>query len=204
LDAQAQLAVEQLRRIEKRVAVQTAQPSELGAGEMITEDLPGSPAYERARAMWGARVASSEAGESVLERLVIRDLPYKVYKVVGSVIASAARETALTNEMRTELGLRKKELIRAFATMDEQEQRAALLEQTAAERLAAMHDKDRRAALLEQAAAERLAAMNDKDQASSQLRAELEVLRQQNRQLEEERLFAYLGRRLSRRGAESR
>ena len=36
-----------------------------GAGEMITEDLPGSPAYQRARAMWGARVASSEAGESV-------------------------------------------------------------------------------------------------------------------------------------------
>ena len=35
------------------------------AGEMITEDLPGSPAYQRARAMWGARVASSEAGESV-------------------------------------------------------------------------------------------------------------------------------------------
>jgi hypothetical protein len=38
---------------------------EFGAGEMITEDLPGSPAYGRARAMWGARVASSEAGESV-------------------------------------------------------------------------------------------------------------------------------------------
>lgn len=38
---------------------------ELGAGEMITEDLPGSPAYERARSMWGKRVASSEAGESV-------------------------------------------------------------------------------------------------------------------------------------------
>jgi len=38
---------------------------ELGAGEMITEDLPGSPAYKRARAMWGELVASSEAGESV-------------------------------------------------------------------------------------------------------------------------------------------
>jgi uncharacterized protein DUF2817 len=38
---------------------------DLGAGEMITEDLPGSPAYERARAMWGKLVASSEAGESV-------------------------------------------------------------------------------------------------------------------------------------------
>jgi hypothetical protein len=36
-----------------------------GHGEMITEDLPGSPAYARAKAMWGARVCSSEAGESV-------------------------------------------------------------------------------------------------------------------------------------------
>ena len=38
---------------------------EFGAGEVITEDLPGSLPYERARAMWGTRVASSEAGESV-------------------------------------------------------------------------------------------------------------------------------------------
>jgi hypothetical protein len=38
---------------------------EFGAGEMITEDMPGSAAYKRARAMWGGRVASSEAGESV-------------------------------------------------------------------------------------------------------------------------------------------
>ncbi|HWA91333.1 MAG TPA: M14 family metallopeptidase [Rhizomicrobium sp.] len=36
-----------------------------GHGEMITEDLPGSPAYARAKAMWGERVCSSEAGESV-------------------------------------------------------------------------------------------------------------------------------------------
>lgn len=36
-----------------------------GHGEMISEDLPGSPAYARAKAMWGARVRSSEAGESV-------------------------------------------------------------------------------------------------------------------------------------------
>ena len=38
---------------------------EYGAGEMITEDLPGSAPYKRAKAMWGKRVASSEAGESV-------------------------------------------------------------------------------------------------------------------------------------------
>jgi len=38
---------------------------EFGAGEMITEDLPGSEPYTRAKAMWGSKVASSEAGESV-------------------------------------------------------------------------------------------------------------------------------------------
>jgi len=36
-----------------------------GHGEMISEDLPGSPAYARAKAMWGERVRSREAGESV-------------------------------------------------------------------------------------------------------------------------------------------
>jgi len=38
---------------------------DFGAGEMITEDLPGSAPYQRAKAMWGSKVASSEAGESV-------------------------------------------------------------------------------------------------------------------------------------------
>jgi Protein of unknown function (DUF2817) len=38
---------------------------EFGAAEMIVEDLPGSPGYARAHALWGDRVASSEAGESV-------------------------------------------------------------------------------------------------------------------------------------------
>jgi hypothetical protein len=36
-----------------------------GAAEMITEDLPGSAAYKRARNMWGASVQSSEGGESI-------------------------------------------------------------------------------------------------------------------------------------------
>jgi len=36
-----------------------------GAGEMISEDLPGSAPYLRAKSIWGARVKSSEAGESV-------------------------------------------------------------------------------------------------------------------------------------------
>ncbi|MBU6298930.1 MAG: M14 family metallopeptidase [Alphaproteobacteria bacterium] len=36
-----------------------------GEGEMISEDLPGSAPYLRAKRLWGARVKSSEAGESV-------------------------------------------------------------------------------------------------------------------------------------------
>jgi hypothetical protein len=36
-----------------------------GAAEMITEDIPGSAGYERAKSLWGESVASSEAGESV-------------------------------------------------------------------------------------------------------------------------------------------
>jgi hypothetical protein len=43
---------------------------EHGAGEMITEDLPGSQAYGRQKAIWGARVKSSEAGDSVSAPLV--------------------------------------------------------------------------------------------------------------------------------------
>jgi hypothetical protein len=38
---------------------------EPGAAEMINEDLPGSASYNRAKQMWGERVRSSEAGESL-------------------------------------------------------------------------------------------------------------------------------------------
>ncbi|HEY1631011.1 MAG TPA: DUF2817 domain-containing protein [Rhizomicrobium sp.] len=38
---------------------------ESGAAEMISEDLPGSPEYARAKQLWGERVRSSEAGESL-------------------------------------------------------------------------------------------------------------------------------------------
>jgi Protein of unknown function (DUF2817) len=36
-----------------------------GHGEMISEDMPNSAAYRRAKKMWGERVCSSESGESV-------------------------------------------------------------------------------------------------------------------------------------------
>jgi Protein of unknown function (DUF2817) len=57
---------EELKGVERLVAIDfhtgLGAP---GAAEMITEDLPGSPGYKRAKALWGACVQSSEAGESV-------------------------------------------------------------------------------------------------------------------------------------------
>lgn len=41
-----------------------------GAGEMISEDPPDSQSYKRAKALWGSRVTSSQAGESVSPPLV--------------------------------------------------------------------------------------------------------------------------------------
>jgi hypothetical protein len=65
---------------------------------------------------------------------------------------------------------RERELVSAVATINEQAQRASVLEAAAAERLAAMQDRDReiqarekRIAALESTAAERLAAMQDRD-----------------------------------------
>jgi hypothetical protein len=52
--------VEQLTAIDFHTGL-----GEHGAAEMITEDLPGSPAYARAKALWGDYVRSSEAGESL-------------------------------------------------------------------------------------------------------------------------------------------
>jgi Protein of unknown function (DUF2817) len=57
---------EELRDTEELVVIDLHTGlGEPGASEMITEDLPGSAAYARAKTMWGDLVQSSEAGESV-------------------------------------------------------------------------------------------------------------------------------------------
>ncbi|HTQ13143.1 MAG TPA: M14 family metallopeptidase [Rhizomicrobium sp.] len=57
---------EELKGVENLVVVDFHTGlGEEGAAEMINEDLPGSPEYARAKQMWGARVRSSEAGESL-------------------------------------------------------------------------------------------------------------------------------------------
>ena len=57
---------EELRDTEELVVIDFHSGlGEPGASEMITEDLPGSAAYVRAKKIWGDLVQSSEAGESV-------------------------------------------------------------------------------------------------------------------------------------------
>ncbi|HEY5337778.1 MAG TPA: M14 family metallopeptidase [Rhizomicrobium sp.] len=57
---------EELKAVKKLVVIDFHTGlGEHGAAEMITEDMPGSAGYKRARHIWGARVQSSEGGESV-------------------------------------------------------------------------------------------------------------------------------------------
>ncbi|HEY8949914.1 MAG TPA: DUF2817 domain-containing protein [Rhizomicrobium sp.] len=57
---------EELKGVKRLIAIDFHTGlGETGAAEMITEDLPGSAAYKRAKAMWGDTLQSSEAGESV-------------------------------------------------------------------------------------------------------------------------------------------
>jgi len=57
---------EELAGVERLIAVDFHTGlGEHGAAEMITEDLPGTPAYARAKKLWGDYVRSSEAGESL-------------------------------------------------------------------------------------------------------------------------------------------
>lgn len=57
---------EELADAEKLIAIDFHTGlGEHGAAEMITEDMPGSAGYARAKKMWGDYVRSSEAGESL-------------------------------------------------------------------------------------------------------------------------------------------
>lgn len=58
--------VEHLRGIAKLVVIDYHTGlGECGAAEMITEEIPGTPAYNRQKSIWGDRIRSSEAGESL-------------------------------------------------------------------------------------------------------------------------------------------
>jgi len=73
------------------------------AAEVITEDLPGSAGYERASAVWGASVTSSEAGQSVSVPLVgTIDKAFGGW-FSGAKLTFAALEVG-TRDMRTVFG----------------------------------------------------------------------------------------------------
>lgn len=87
-----------------------------GAGEMITEDMPGSAPYKRAKAMWGARVASSEAGESVSAPLS-GTIDRRVARWMAKVELTFAALEVGTRDTRTVFNaLRKDNWLHCFAT----------------------------------------------------------------------------------------
>ena len=99
-------------------------------------------------------IPQPERTGSVLQKLVIQDLPYRIHKSVTS-------RAALVNELRI--------ASQAQGEIGESSQ-ARVLERAEA----AVREHRRRSAALEQVAADRLAAMNEKDQAMAQLSGELD------------------------------
>jgi hypothetical protein len=79
---------EELRDVKKLIVIDFHTGlGPFGYGEMISEDLPNSAAYKRARKMWGDRVCSSEAGESISAPLT---------GTVDKAVATFLPETQLT------------------------------------------------------------------------------------------------------------
>ena len=130
-------------------------------------------------------VPRCERAGSALGGLVIRDLPYRVYKgiertgaLMDQLSGASARLEATAAERLAAMQDRDREI-------QARERRILVLEAAAAERLAAMQDRDReiqvreqRIAALEATAAERLAGMQDRDreiQAREQRIAALEA-----------------------------
>jgi predicted deacylase len=89
-----------------------------GAAEMITEDLPGSEAYARAKSLWQDRVRSSEAGESIsaplkgtLDKAVSRWL-------AGRTLTFAALEVGTAPKRDVFDALRKDNWLHAYAGLE--------------------------------------------------------------------------------------
>jgi SAM-dependent methyltransferase len=118
----------------------------------------------------GVEIPRCELAGSALGHLVIRDLPYRVYKGIersGALIDGLRGTAACLESTATERLAAMQDRDREIQA---REQRIAALESTATERLAAMQDRDReiqareqRIAALESTATERLAAMQDRD-----------------------------------------
>ena len=87
-----------------------------GDAEMITEDLPGSSAYRRAKNLWGALVHSSEAGESVSAPLTGTIDKAFTQWMKGKELTFAALEVGTAPIREVFDALRKDNWLHAFAT----------------------------------------------------------------------------------------
>jgi 2-polyprenyl-3-methyl-5-hydroxy-6-metoxy-1,4-benzoquinol methylase len=118
----------------------------------------------------GVEIPRCELAGSALGRLVIRDLPYRVYKGVERTEALIDRLRGTAARLESTAAERLAAMHDREHEIQAREQRIAALESAAAERLAAMQDRNReiqireqRIVALESTAAERLAAMHDRD-----------------------------------------
>jgi hypothetical protein len=91
---------------------------ETGASEMITEDLPGSEAYARAKNMWGELVHSSEAGESVSAPLCGTIDSAVGFWMKGKKLTFAALEVGTQSLRDVFDALRKDNWLHAHARLD--------------------------------------------------------------------------------------
>jgi len=94
---------------------------ESGAAEMITEDVPGTPAYARAKALWGARVVSSEAGESLSAPLTGTIDKAVMTWVARTELTFAALEVGTEPVREVFNALRKDNWLHMFAKLDHPE-----------------------------------------------------------------------------------
>lgn len=116
---------EELRDVNELVAIDFHTGlGQSGAAEMITEDLPGSPAYARAKAMWGSLVHSSEAGESLSTPLTGTIDQAVALWTKGKALTFAALEVG-TQPLRDVFdALRKDNWLHAHGRMDHRHARA--------------------------------------------------------------------------------
>ncbi len=88
-----------------------------GAAEMITEDMPGSAGYERAKSLWGESVASSEAGESVSAPLKGTIDKAVAAWIAGKTLTFAALEVGTAPVREVFDALRRDNWLHAYAGM---------------------------------------------------------------------------------------
>lgn len=89
-----------------------------GAAEMISEDAPDSPAFKRAKAMWGALVRSSASGESVSAPLTGTLDSAAALWMKGKSLTFAALEVGTQSLREVFDALRKDNWLHAHATLE--------------------------------------------------------------------------------------